>query len=149
MAKPTYAAYEGADPYFSLVRGALGDLVDGQHFFDVLADDVVYEILYEVPGWPRVIKGRSGLMAAFRGYVDNIALQSADRLSAHRTDGGQVVVIEYEVHGTILATRVKYDNRFCSIIQVENRKIAHWRGLHGFSRGLERLDRSRALNRRS
>ena len=127
MPRPTYAAYEGADPYFSLVRAALGDLVDGQHFFDVLADNVVYEVLYEVAGWPRVIKGRAGLMAAFRRYVDNIALQSADRLIAHRTNGGQVVVIEYEVHGTILATRVKYDNRFCSIIHVENRKIARWR----------------------
>jgi uncharacterized protein len=99
MPRPTYAAYEGADPYFSLVRAALGDLVDGQHFFDVLADNVVYEVLYEVAGWPRVINGRAGLMAAFRRYVDNIALQSADRLIAHRTNGGQVVVIEYEVQG--------------------------------------------------
>ena len=29
--------------------------------------------------------------------------------------------------GTILATGVTYDNRFCSIIAVENRRIAHWR----------------------
>jgi hypothetical protein len=33
----------------------------------------------------------------------------------------------YEVHGTILATGAKYINRFCSIIKIENRKIAHWR----------------------
>jgi len=48
-------------------------------------------------------------MAAFRGYVDNIELQSADKLVVHKTDDGGVVVIEYEVHGTILATGVKYD----------------------------------------
>jgi ketosteroid isomerase-like protein len=66
-------------------------------------------------------------MAAFRSYVDNIALQSADKLVVHKTDAGRVVVIEYEVHGTILATSVKYDNRFCSIIKIENRKITHWR----------------------
>ncbi len=35
------------------VRGALGDLVDGEHFFDVVTDDVVYEVLYDFPGWPR------------------------------------------------------------------------------------------------
>ena len=127
MPDPKYAAYEAARPYFDLVRGALGTLVDGEHFFDVVAEDVVYEVLYEFPGWPRVIQGRAGLMAQFRGYVDNIALQSADRLIIHRTDDGRVVVIEYEVHGTILATGVKYDNRFCSIISIENRKIAHWR----------------------
>ena len=45
----------------------------------------------------------------------------------HKTDDGRVVVIEYEVHGTILATGVKYNNRFCSIIKIESRKIAHWR----------------------
>ena len=127
MPKPKYAAYEAAAPYFDLVRGALGDLVDGEHFFDVVADDVVYEVLYDFPGWPRVIQGRADLMAAFGGYVDNIALQSADQLIAHKADGGHVVVIEYEVHGTILATGAKYDNRFCSIIKIENRKIAHWR----------------------
>lgn len=123
---PEYAAYRPAAPYFDLVRRALGDLVDGEHFFDIVADDVVYEVLYELPGWPRVIEGRTDLMAAFRGYVENIALQAADKLIAHKTDDGHVV-IEYEVHGTILATGVKYNNRFCSIISIKNRKITGWR----------------------
>jgi len=127
MPNSKYAAYKPADPYFNLVRGALGDLVDGEHFFDILAGDVVYEVLYNVPGWPRAIRSRADLMVGFRGYVENIALQSADKLIVHRTDGDHVVVIEYEVHGAILATGVQYDNRFCSIITIENRKIAHWR----------------------
>jgi ketosteroid isomerase-like protein len=127
MPNPEYAAYQPAAPYFDLVREALGDLVDGDHFFDLITDETIYEVLYEVPGWPRVITGQTDLMAAFRSYVGAIALQSADKLVVHRTDGGAVVVIEYEVHGTILATGVKYDNRFCSIVRIENRKIAHWR----------------------
>jgi len=122
-----YAAYEPAAPYFNLVRGALGDLVDGEHFFDIVTDDVVYEVLYDFPGWPRIIQGRAALMGQFRGYVDNIVLQSADKLIIRKTDDGRVVVIEYEVHGTILATGMKYNNRFCSIIKVENRKISHWK----------------------
>ena len=122
-----YAVYQNAAPYFDLVRGALGDLVDGNHFFDIITDDIIYEVLYDIPGWPRMIKGRSDLMAAFRGYVDNIALRSANEVILHKTDDGRVVVIEYEVHGTVVATGVKYDNRFCSIIKIESRKIAHWR----------------------
>jgi uncharacterized protein len=125
MPNKKYAAYEPARPYFDLVRRALGNLVDGEHFFDVATDDVVYEVLYDVSGWPRIIKGRTNLMAAFKGYVDNIALQSANKLIVHKTDDG--VVIEYEVHGTILATGVKYNNRFCSIIRIASRKIVHWR----------------------
>jgi ketosteroid isomerase-like protein len=127
MLNPKYAVYKGAEAYFNLVRRALGDLVDGDHFFDSVADKVVYEVLYDITGWPRVIRGRADLMAQFGGYCDNVALQSANRLITHKTDDGQTVVIEYEVHGIILATGVKYDNRFCSIIKIENRKIAHWR----------------------
>src|SRR5579863_8438511 len=72
MRNPTYAAYKGAEPYFNLVRRALGDLVDGEHFFDIVADKVVYEVLYEVAGWPRVVRGRADLMAQFGGYCDNV-----------------------------------------------------------------------------
>jgi ketosteroid isomerase-like protein len=126
MSNPKYAAYKSADPYFNLIRRALGNLVDGEHFFDIFTDDTIYEVLYDL-GWPRVIRGRTDLMTAFRGYVDNIALQSANNLVVHKTDDGRVVVLEYEVHGTVLATKVKYNNRFCSIIKIENRKIAQWR----------------------
>ena len=127
MPSSKYAAYEAATPYFELVRGALGDVVDGDHFFDIVADDLVYEVLYDFPGWPRIVQGRADLMARFKGYGDNIKLQSADKLITHMANDGRVVVIEYEVHGTILATGVKYDNRYCSIIRIENRKIVHWR----------------------
>ena len=43
-----YAVYQNAAPYFDLVRGALGDLVDGKHFFDIVVDDIIYEVLYNV-----------------------------------------------------------------------------------------------------
>lgn len=126
MPGPRYAAYRASDPYFDLVREALGDRVDGEHFFDVVADDIVYEVRYEFPGWPRVVRGRTDLMAQFAGYGDSIGLRSADGLVARTTDDGCVLVIEYEVHGTVLATGVPYDNRFCSIITIGNRKITHW-----------------------
>jgi len=71
--------------------------------------------------------GAAGSDGSFKGYCDSIELQSADKLITHKTVNGRVLVIEYEVHGNILATGVKYNNRFCSIIKIENRKIAHWR----------------------
>ena len=127
MPNPNDAAFAAAGPYFELVRGALGDRVDGMHFFDIFADGAVYEVLYDFPGWPRVIQGRTDLMARFRGYGDHIRLRSADRLVTHTTDNGRVVVIEYEVRGNIVATGRAYENRFCSIIEIESRKIVHWR----------------------
>ena len=122
-----YSAYEGAAPYFNLVRQALGELVDGEHFFDIVADAIAYEVLYDFPGWPRLIEGRPALMKQFEGYVNAVTLHAADRLVTHRADSGNVVVIEYEVRGTIRATGQAYHNRFCSIIRLEKRKISHWR----------------------
>jgi ketosteroid isomerase-like protein len=126
MSENKYSAYVGAEPYFELVRKALGDLVDGEHFFDIVADDIVYEVRYDL-GWPRVVRGRADLMSQFKGYVGSIRLRSADQLIVNKADNGRVVVIEYEIHGTILATGAKYENRFCSIIELGNRKITHWR----------------------
>lgn len=126
MASSTYSDFKSAQPYFDLVREALGDLVDGEHFFDVVTDDTIYEVLYDL-GWPRIIKGRAALLEAFRGYCEGVELHAADHLITHIADNRRVVAIEYEVHGVILSSRAKYDNRFCSVIALENRKIAHWR----------------------
>ena len=126
MPDKKYSAYAGAEPYFALVRKALGDLADGEPFFDILADDIVYEVRYDL-GWPRVVRGRANLMDQFEGYVGSIHLQSADELIVNKADNGRVVVIEYEIHGTILATGARYENRFCSIIELGKRKITHWR----------------------
>jgi ketosteroid isomerase-like protein len=98
----------------------------GEHFFDIVAPDIAYEVLYDFPGWPRLTPGRAALMEAFRGYVQHIALASTSDLVVHRAEGG-VFVLEYEVHGTILATARPYHNRFCSIVTVADRKITHWR----------------------
>ena len=127
MSSHAYAAYKPAAPYFDLVRGALGDLVDGDHFFDVVDEHTVYEVLYNLGGWPGIVRGRTALMAQFRGYVEAVRLDAADHLVVHRADAGRTVVVEYEVHGTIVANGAAYDNRFCSVIHVDKRKIAHWR----------------------
>jgi uncharacterized protein len=123
----SYATYKPVKPYFDLVRFALSDLVDGEHFFDCVSEGISYEVRYDVSGWPRIIEGRAPLMEAFRGYGKHIELQSADHLIKHVTADRQIVALEYEVHGRILTTDVRYDNRFCSIVILENRQIARWR----------------------
>ena len=127
MTNQKYSDFNPVKPYFDLVRSALGDRVQGEHFFDCASDNIVYEVLYEFPGWPRVIKGKADLMESFQGYGKHIVIHAADHLKKHTADDGQVVVIEYEVHGTILSTGVHYNNRFCSIIKIADSQISHWR----------------------
>lgn len=127
MTKSKYARYIALKPYTDLIRKGLGDLVDGDHFFDTIAENALFEFLYDFPGWPRTIRGRVNLMDAYSGYGDNIKLRKADHLVVHHCQGNKVVILEYEVHGKILATGGPYDNRFVSIISIERRKIVRWR----------------------
>jgi ketosteroid isomerase-like protein len=127
MPKAKYAAFAALNPFFEVVQKGLRGFVDGQHYFDTVAEHAVFEFLYEFPGWHRTIRGRANLMAQFAGYGDNIRLHAADKLVVHHVETGGLIILEYEVHGTVLATDVPYNNRFVSIITIDNRKITHWR----------------------
>lgn len=127
MSSAKYAAFSALDPFFEVVQRGLRDFVDREHYFDTIADDALFEFLYYFPGWPRTIQGRADRMAAYSGYGRNIVLDRGDGLAVHPSRDGRVVTIEYEVHGKIVATGAPYDNRFVSIVTIENRKIVRWR----------------------
>ena len=127
MTKSKYAIFDALNPFFEIIQEGLTGLVDGKHFFDTIAEDATFDFRYNFPGWPMTIRGRADLMDQFTGYVGSIQLRSADKLIVNKADNGRVVLIEYEIHGTILATDAKYENRFCSIIELGNRKITQWR----------------------
>jgi ketosteroid isomerase-like protein len=61
---------------------------------------------------------------AWRGCA---VLHGADALITHRAQDPRFVIIEYEVHGKIIRTGASYDNRFISVVTIEDRKIVHWR----------------------
>jgi ketosteroid isomerase-like protein len=127
MPKRDYAAFHALDPFFAVAMEGLRPFVDGEHYFDTLADDVVFEFRYEFPGWPRVTHGREELIALYSGYGRNIRLDHGDALIVHPSDDGRVVTLEYEVHGRVLANGAAYDNRFVSVATIEHRKIVRWR----------------------
>jgi len=106
------------------MKGLKGD-VDGEHFWDAVAENAIFEFLYNIPGFANKIEGRDAYMDWFGGY--SIALHSADNLRVHKAARLGVIVLEYEVHGIVPDTRKTYDNRFCSVITIKDRKIVHWR----------------------
>ena len=113
-----------ADPFYDIVMRGLKGEVDGEHFWDAVAEDAVFEFLYVFPGFPSVINGRKAYMDWFGGY--SMKLQSSDNLIIHKTTATGVIILEYQVHGVTALNR-PYDNRFCSVITVKDRKITHWR----------------------
>jgi ketosteroid isomerase-like protein len=127
MPKAEYAAFEALNPFFEIIQEGLRGLVDGEHYFDTIADNALFEFRYNFPGFPSTVRGRADLVASFSNYGKSIRLHSGDSLIVHRSQDSRVVILEYEVHGTILSTGVAYDNRFISVVTTENRKIVHWR----------------------
>jgi hypothetical protein len=71
---PKYAAFTALDPFFDIVQQGLAGLVDGDHYFDTIADDAEFEFRYHFPGWPQTLSGRDALMALYAGYGNNIVL---------------------------------------------------------------------------
>jgi ketosteroid isomerase-like protein len=114
-----------AEPFYNIIMKGLTGEVDGEHFWDAVAKDAVFEFLYNFPGFTNKIEGRAAYMDWFGGY-SNI-LHSADHLRVHKSIEPGVVILEYEVHGIATSTGKPYDNRFCSVITIKNRKIVHWR----------------------
>ena len=127
MPKADYAVFEALNPFFEIIQKGLSGLVDGEHYFDTIADDAFFEFRYHFPGWPLTLRGRANLIASFSGYGKTIKLHSGDALVVHHSQDSRVVILEYEVHGKILSTGMSYDNRFISVVTIEKRKIVHWR----------------------
>ena len=118
----------GADgPFFHVIREGLEGVAEGEDFFDLLAEDVVFEYVITVPGYPRRIEGRQAVIELYADYDSYMIVRRADDLHVYRDPAASVVVLEYQVHGESARTGRPYDNRFVSIMTIEDGKVAHWR----------------------
>jgi uncharacterized protein len=113
-----------AEPFYNIIMEGLKGEVEGTHFWDAVAEDAVFEFLYNFPGFTNKIEGRKAYMDWFGGY--SMRLTSADNLKIHKSTETGVIILEYEVHGATPAGK-PYNNRFCSIITIKDKKIVHWR----------------------
>ncbi len=122
-----YSAFGADGPFFGVIREGLKGLVEGEDYFDLLADDVVFEYVISVPGYPRRVEGRQSIIDLYSGYDDFMEMHRADNLRVYRDPEASVVILEYEVHGEAVQTGRPYNNCFASIITVKDRKVTHWR----------------------
>lgn len=119
--------FAALDPFFRAIERGLDGLVDGAHFFDFLADDVVFEFVVSVPGYPKRVEGRAALVELYRGYGDNFRLESCGDVVTYHDRESSVAILEYATHGKALATRAAYDNNFISVVTIADRTVTHWR----------------------
>jgi ketosteroid isomerase-like protein len=117
---------QALEPFFRVIKEGLAGLVDGSHFFDLLADDVAFEFIITVPDYPRQVAGRDNLIELYRGYQSTFFLDRCFDLRVHRADDS-TVTLEYASEGKVVKTGRPYTNRYISVVTIKDRKIVHWR----------------------
>jgi ketosteroid isomerase-like protein len=119
--------FAALDPFFRAIEKGLEGQADGGHFFDLLADDVVFEYVITVPGYPRRVEGRAAIADLYRPYGTMLVLDRCDLTGVHRDAAAGVVVLEYASQGRVVASGRPYANRYVSVIALRERKVVHWR----------------------
>jgi ketosteroid isomerase-like protein len=101
----------------------------GQAEGDLLADDVVIEAPFAPPGRPRRFQGRAEFLAfaaperaAFPARFDEVR-----DVVIHDTADPEVIVVEYELAGTLTTTGRRAAAPFIGVLRVRDGKIVHWR----------------------
>ncbi|MFD4673736.1 nuclear transport factor 2 family protein [Lentzea sp. NPDC058450] len=119
--------FAALDPFFRIIEEGVAGLVDGEHFFDMLAEDVVFEYVITVPGYPRRVEGRAAVAELYRPYGEMFSLERCYDLAVHHDQKTGVVVLEYASQGHVTTTGAAYGNRYISVLTIKDRRIVHWR----------------------
>jgi uncharacterized protein len=114
-------------PFFRTVEQGLEGLAGPGHFFDLLAEDAVFEYVITVPGYPRRVEGRAAVAELYRPYGDALVLDRCYDLAVHYDPAQGTVVLEYASQGRAVATGAPYRNRYISVLTLRNREVVHWR----------------------
>ena len=93
--------FRALDPFFRIIEQGLAGLVDGDHFFDLLAEDVVFDFVITVPDYPRDVVGRDNLIELYRAYGSTFFLDSCYDLRVHHSQATSSVVLEYSSKGKV------------------------------------------------
>src|ERR1700731_3167104 len=118
--------FRALDPFFRIIEEGVAGLADGEHFFDLLAEDVVFEYVITVPGYPRRVEGRQAVVDLYRPYGASIVLHRCYDLVVHHDSAAGVIVLEYASEGQVVATGAPYTNRYISVLTITDRAITHW-----------------------
>jgi uncharacterized protein len=119
--------FRALEPFFRVVEQSLAGLADEAHFFDLLAEDVVFDYIITVPNYPRHVVGRAAVAELYRPYGEMFVLNRCFDVAVHRDRETGVVVLEYASEGRVVKTGADYSNRYISVLTMTERKVTRWR----------------------
>jgi ketosteroid isomerase-like protein len=119
--------FKALDPFFRIIEQGLDGIAEGGHFFDLLADEVVFDYIITIPGYPRHVEGRTAVAELYRPYGNTLVLDRCHDLAVHHDTQAGVVVLEYASAGRVVATGAPYTNRYISVLTITDRQVTYWR----------------------
>jgi uncharacterized protein len=95
---------------------------------ELLADDVVVETPFAPVGMQRY-EGREAWLSYYRtaGAGLLVTFERFKELATRPTDDPEVLVVEYELSGMVIATGFRATVQCIAVLRVSNGLIVHWR----------------------
>jgi uncharacterized protein len=95
----------------------------------LLAEDAVIEVPFAPPGRPRRFDGREEFLAFARPERARLPVRIEDcrEIAIFDTTDPEVIVVEYELTGTVPATGQRASAPFIGVLRARDGKIAAWR----------------------
>jgi len=95
----------------------------------LLADNAVVETPFAPPGRPRRFEGREEFLAfaqAGRAGLP-VRFEECREIAVHDTADPEVIVVEYELSGTVTTTGRRAAAPFIGVLRVRDGQVAGWR----------------------
>lgn len=123
----------------SVLKDALGARIDPAltSFIDMMSDDFVMEFPFARPGMQTRIEGRIPVLTYLAGVVGGISVDRIDNVEVHETADPEVVIVEFEGHGTATRTGEPYEQRYISVIRARGGKMIHYKDYWNPIQGLK------------
>jgi uncharacterized protein len=96
-------------------------------FAGLWAEDGVLEFPFAAPGYPARVEGRAAITEYMRGYPDILEIRDIPEPVLHHTLDPEVVIVEFEATGIVVATAAPYRLHYIAVITVRNNRIQRYR----------------------
>lgn len=113
----------------TLVARALQLLLDKDMagFAGLWAVDGVMEFPFAPPGYPSRLEGRAAIEDYLRDYPKMLDVQGFPRQVVHQSTDPDVVVVEFDAEGVVVATGKPYRFSYIAVITTRDGEIVSYR----------------------
>jgi uncharacterized protein len=87
----------------------------------------VLEFPFAPPRYPQRLEGRAAVQEYLRGYPEIVDVREISEQAVHQSVDPEVVIVEFEAAGVVVATGAPYRLRYIAVITVRDGEIQHYR----------------------